>query len=142
VAAPQPAQHFANSLFKSPIESTRDVYGKGTVLWDQGTSYVETITIELIAASRAERRAMIRGMRKALAPLEDRPSLKLRLPTYFDRVATFTVLNTQVVDSAVSLGRRHAVLSVDLRVPEVELENYVKLRPQVDTNVGPDVDTE
>lgn len=137
VAAPQPAEHLAGSLGKWPIESSRDKFGKGTVLWNLGTEYKEILTIDIVAASRAERRAMIRGFRRALSPLEARPSLKLVVPGYFDQVATFTLMNTQIVDTDVFLGRRRAILSVDLRFTEVELENYVALRPRIEVETKP-----
>lgn len=135
ISAPTPGDHVVCALQPYVMDDTRDVYGRGTVLQNLGTDYRETLQLELLAGERAERRALIRGLRRALQPHEDRASLRLRMTGYYDRVASFTLLNSQIVETEVSLGRRKAVLSVELRFTEVELVNAVTFRPQIDTQV-------
>lgn len=127
-----------HSFGTNVMESTRDVYGKGTVLVDLGTSYTEVVPLELWATNSAERRALLAGMRVALSPTENRPSLKLRMPDYFDRVATFTLLGEIRDDSDAALDRRKAQIDVDVRFQEVGLVNYVGFRPQLVVDVTDD----
>jgi hypothetical protein len=132
----QRATRVVHSLFTSPMECTRDVFGKGTVLWDLGTSYQETIALEVWTQDALQRRAVLRGLRIGFSPLEGVPSLKLRIPGYYDRVATFTMLGEQRDDSDAPEDRRKVQVDVDLRLPEVRLANYASFRPRTRVDVS------
>jgi hypothetical protein len=110
-------------------EGSIDVYGVGTALVCL-SEYVEQFTIELWASQRAERRSLVAGITTALRSSETSYSIRLTLPNYFNRVATFALDDQQYVDDPdVVRGRRRAHLIVTLSVPEVVLVNVSRLRP-------------
>ena len=117
-------------------EATVDVYGKGSALLVLG-EYIEPLTIEVYASHRAERRALMAGLKVALRPLEESSSLLLRLPHYYDQTASFTLLESQYIDDPdIIRGKRRGQFPVQLRVPEVALVDVVTLKPYVELEIG------
>ncbi len=106
-------------------DATADVYGKGTALVELG-DYVEELNLEVWAATIPERRALTTGLREAFSPLEESSALRLKLPDYYDRIATFELIGTRRIEDTAHLGRRKAQLRVRLTVPEVALVRYVR----------------
>lgn len=128
-------------------ESTVDVYGPGTVLLSLA-EYVEEFNLEVWADSKPQRRGLVAGMLEAFMPLQESGSLRLKLPDYFDRVATFDYEGLKYVDDPdVVKNRYRAQLRVTMTVPEVARVGYVRLTPilelelvdsQVEAQVGVD----
>lgn len=116
------------------VEGTRDVYGRGTALVDLG-EYVEPIMLEAWGSHPAERRSILAGI-EAVIRLGSRSSaLRLKLPEYFDRVASFALNESQYVDDPdLVRGRRRGQVMLELRVQEVLLVDAVTLRPYVDVD--------
>lgn len=120
-------------------ESTLDVYAPGTALLWYG-DYVEPLMLEVFSAHKAERRALLAGLKIALRPLEQSSSLNLKLPAYFDRIAQFTMTESQYIDDPdVIRGRRRGQIPLVLRVPEVVLVDVVTLKPYVHLETGESV---
>jgi hypothetical protein len=110
------------------LEETVDEFGEGTVLVYE-SDYVETFTVEVWGASRAERRALVAGLKAALVG-EASQALAMVLRDYYGQIATFLLLGAQNFDDPdVARNRRRAGLSVQLTVPEVRLARYPVLRP-------------
>lgn len=125
-------------------ESTRDVYGHGTVL-QRMTQYIELINLMVMTASRAERRSILQGLETQLSPTEFMAGLKLRMPEYFNRVACFTLSNRALLDTdEAPQGRRNGVMQIELRFETVALVNYTELQPPqfpgLGDQVGPDIE--
>ncbi len=105
-------------------EATADVFGAGTVLVSL-SEHVEELNVELWADEIPQRRSLVSGMHEAMMPLETSASLMLKLPSYYDRVASFSLMGvTYIDDPDVIRGRRRAQLRVLLNVPTVALVNY------------------
>ncbi len=120
------------------IDDTADVFGPGTILIERGT-YCEQIAIEVLGSKHAHRVAMVNGLQEALTVWEN-GILILRLPDYYDQLATFSLVATEYIDDdPVFKNRRRADLYVDMEVPEVSLVRYKPFRPESVIAVGPEV---
>ncbi len=119
------------------IEESVDVFGRGTVLVYKGT-YVERITLELWGSPRAERAALMSGVGEALTSTDNSYQTRLKLPAYFNQIATFEFLGKTYVDDPVldQRFRRRGHVFVQLRVPDVQLVNYRLMRPRVTSTVN------
>ena len=118
------------------IEETADVFGLGTALVLE-SEYSETLTVEVWASTRAERRALVAGISVALRAVEDSYSTRIKLPEYFDQVAEFWLDETRYIDDPdVVRGRRRAHLMVGLRVPEVYLINVERFQGYATVEAG------
>lgn len=110
------------------LEETLDEFGEGTVLVYE-SDHVESFTVEVWGASRAERRALVAGLKVALVG-ETSQALAMVLPDYFGQVATFLLAGAQNFDDPdVVRNRRRAGLTLQLTVPEVRLVRYPTLQP-------------
>lgn len=117
------------------IEESKDVYGLGTALLDQGW-YAETFTIECWTNHPAEREAVLGGIEAALRMSDRSSALALTLPGYYGRIAQFSLESAQHVDDpAVIQGRRRGQIQVALGVQPVLLVNAVTLEPHVTVGV-------
>jgi hypothetical protein len=123
------------------LEETRDVFGPNTVLVQYG-EYVEDFMIEVFSAKHPERRAIVAGLKEMMRASENSSALWLTLPHYFDQVAVFELNGSEYVEDPDTIrNRRHAYLSVTLRVPQMSLINYVPFDPSLIVSVGVEVDT-
>jgi hypothetical protein len=118
------------------IEETRDVYGKGTVVIETGM-YTETLNVEVWSSVEGQRRSVKSGIQTALRALADSGSLRLKLPAYYDQVASFTLLESQSVDDPdVIRNRRRAMIFIEMQVLSCFLSRYVEFRPSVQTRLA------
>lgn len=108
-------------------------YGPNTALEQTGV-YREQLTIEAWSSPKAERRGLVAGLKLAL--LSGAGTIRMRLPDYYDQIATFLLEETLYVDDPdVIRGRRRAQLKVAMTVPEVRLVSYPTLRVIVEVRV-------
>ncbi len=123
------------------IEESKDVYGRGTALLHQG-DWVELLGVEIIASQPPIREGIKAGLVALFRAQEQSSAIRLSLPAYYDRVASFALDESENFDDAeVILGRRRAELYVELQVPEVLLVDATTLKPMVEVvEVGPDVE--
>jgi hypothetical protein len=113
------------------IDGTADVYGPGTFLIRK-SDWVEQIAIEVLGAEDAMRTALKAGLEEALTNGEDSYALQLRLPAYYNQVATFASDEGEVLeDDPVFRNRRRADLYVTMTVPEVALVRAPDFDPSV-----------
>lgn len=111
-------------------EDTLHLYGRDTALVFFGW-HAEDVVVELWCANVPQRRSVVAGLKFAFWAQEGRGSVDLRLPGYFDRSARFTLSKAWVIDEPESLkgGRRRALLTLHLQVPEVMLVDAGTMRP-------------
>jgi hypothetical protein len=115
-----------------PIDGTEDVYGQGTMLY-RACDWVETFTIEAYCAKHSVRVALKSGIQSVFRMLEESSTLRLKLPRYYDQVATFDLEGGNQSDDLEGVrNRRRGQLAVQLQVREVFLANYVLMKPSVD----------
>lgn len=111
------------------IEETYEQFGRGTVLIHQG-EYIETFMVEVWGSHIADRRSVLAGIEAVIRTNERSNALQLTLPTYFNRVASFSLIDSQYIDDPdVVRGRRRGQIAVELRVPEVLLVDAITMRP-------------
>lgn len=121
------------------IDGTADVYGPGTFLVRK-SDWVEQIAIEVLGAEDATRTALKAGLEEALTNGETSYALRLRLPSYYDQIATFSSDEGEVLeDDPVFKNRRRADLYVTMTVPEVALVRAPDFEPSVDVDVTTEV---
>lgn len=114
------------------VDDTEDVYGEGTVLYTMG-DHEETFVIDILAAKHAVRRAIVAGLEVVMGQGEESPALRLSLPDYYDRVATFLLGDVEYVDDGeVVKNRRRARVMCGLSVPKVLLVNRVTMQLVLD----------
>lgn len=114
------------------LDETADVYAPGKALVELA-SYSELLNVEIWASNPAQRRGLVAGMLEAMMPLEESSALRLKLPEYFDRVATFEFDGERYIDDPdIVRGRFRAQLRIQLTVPEVALVKYGRQRVLVD----------
>lgn len=133
-----PARGLLDSVGLGPPDfelDSIDVFAPGTGLIYLG-DWIETLTIELWASHRAERRALVSGMKVAMHPLQETWALRLKLPGYYNLVAEFTANEFQYIDEPdVIRGRRRAQIITELRVPEVVLVEVTTLKVAIDVRL-------
>jgi hypothetical protein len=116
-------------------EATYNKFGRGTVLQVQ-TEYNETVTVEIWASTRAERRAIIAGLECALVPTEQLSGIRFLLPDYYDQTATFTLNRSTRVEDNAGQNRRLARLEVEMRFNVVRPVNVVEMTPSSAVDVS------
>lgn len=113
------------------LECTKDKYGLGTAVVQIG-EYTEELNFEIWAESPAQRRSVIVGMQDAFTCCEQSGTLRLKLPDYFDSVATFELRGTKRIDDFDGVrNRRRAHMRVGLTVPRLRLARYTLFKPSV-----------
>lgn len=116
-------------------EKTAGIAGPGTALLRNG-DYVEDFIIEVWGSKKAERRALVAGLKSALRANDGSYSIYLSLPQYWNMTAEFTLNESQYLDGdEVSRNRRRAHIMVTMRVCEVTLTNVRRLNASVETTV-------
>lgn len=133
---PGPGKSEALGLGAYIEETSKDVFAPGTVVQWQ-SEYSETFTIEIACATRAQRRAIVAGIVRAMSPTEFMYGIRFRMPDYFNQLVVF-VVNQRTIsrDFGSSMKRRHmAEIEVEMRLTEVSLQNYVAVQPRVDVDV-------
>lgn len=117
------------------LDETANKYGEGLVLYNIG-DWVEELNVEVWASSIPERRSLVVGMTEAFTMIEESGTLRLKLPTYFDQVASFVLIGTRYIDDTDSArNRRRAMMRVQLTVPQVRLARFQRLVPMFEVEV-------
>lgn len=135
--APGAGQHVALGLGGGIVcEESVGKFGPNTVVEQLG-EYVEQLSIEAWGHSRAERAGVVAGLKAAFQSAAASYAIRLRLPDYFDQIATFVFDESAYVEEPDAIrGRRRALLKTTLRVPDVRLVAYPSLRPIVEIQVA------
>jgi hypothetical protein len=121
-------------------ESTRDMYGKGTVVQWQ-VEHVETFQLEVHAARIPDRRAIIAGLETAFVPTEQLSGLRFRMPEYYNELVRFVLNGKQLLDDQdAGRSRRKVRFELEMAFNIVALVNYVPLQPVVDTALDVEAD--
>lgn len=119
-------------------ESTVDKYQAGTVVQWQN-EYVETLLVEIWAATKPQQRAILSALETAFMPTEQMSGIRFRMPDYFDQPVVFMLGAREIFDEPDSArGRRRARLELGMRFTIVSLVNSTNLRTT--TQVSVDVD--
>ncbi len=121
-------------------ERTIDQFGRNTAIQVQ-SQYVETIFVDMICATKQERRAMLNGIVTALNPTELMYGIRFKMPDYYNEVVTFAVEKATInEDEDSTKGRRTARIELTMYFHQVALVNAEPLRPAVTvlTDFDPD----
>ena len=129
---PSDGQYLPIGLTSFLVEDTRDVYGKGTVVQWQ-SEYQEDIGLEVMAGSKAERRAIVLGLEQALSPTEQWAGIRFKMPSYYDQLVCFELQKRRLDEIDSGRNHRKAMLTVTMRYTVCALVDYVPLQPQVTT---------
>ena len=111
-------------------EETLHRFGRDTALVFFGF-HTEEVTLELWCRDVPQRRSVVAGLKAAFWAGEGRGTVDLLLPEYYCRKARFWLSKAWVPDEPESLrgGRRRALLTLRLQVPEVLLVDAGTMRP-------------
>lgn len=109
----------------------------GRVL-QSAAEFTQTITIDLWCTNATERMGLIAMLEDAFDPVDWMSGFRLRLPHYFNAVATFIKANIMAVDSTENANRRWRLASMTLQatVPQIRMVGAVpglELRFEVET---------
>ncbi len=116
------------------LEETYGLYGPGTVVVRYG-EYIEPFTIEVVAAKKASRRAVVAGLEAVLRMVSESGNLRLILPEFFGALADFDMTGTLYIDDPyVAQNRRKAHIYVTLTMSDLWLAHGI-VRFQPSTNV-------
>ncbi len=122
-------------------EDTVDRYKRGTVVQWQG-EYVETIFLEIWAATKPEQRSILSGLEIAFMSIEQMSGIRFRMPDYYDQPVVFMLQAREVFDEPDSArGRRRARLEIEMRFTVVALVNTLPLSTALKTDVDVNEDT-
>lgn len=125
--ATQPADYEAIGMTVYIDESSRDRFGKGTVVIWLG-EYVEELAVELWSDTKAHRRGMLVGIEQALSPYELMAGIRFLMPDYYDQLCCFELLTREVVDDEEAVRiRRKARFVVRLRFNCVAVVNVEEI---------------
>jgi hypothetical protein len=103
------------------IDGSENQFAPGTALIIPG-EYVETVTLEVWASKRVERRSIIAGIEADMLREQQSTATRLLLKVYFNQVASFSLDNREIIDDNDSArGRRRAHLYIEMRVPIAQL---------------------
>jgi hypothetical protein len=117
------------------LEDTVGVAGPGTALLRAG-DYIEPFIVEVWGSKKAERRALVAGLKAAFRANDGSSAIFLSLPAYYNETAAFELIESQYIDGdEVSRNRRRAHLMVTMRVCEVTLVNVRQMNADVATTV-------
>lgn len=121
-------------------EQSMDEFGKGTVLFVHGEQ-IEHITVRIKTMFRADRRAVMAGLERALSPFEQIwGGMRLFCGSdYYNQTPGFFIDTTRVIDGPESANnRREATISLSMHVQIVELVNYKAIIPLTPTTTDGD----
>lgn len=124
------------------FEETYGIAGPGTAVARLG-EYVEPFILEIVAASKADRRALVAGLQRVFRLINESNSLYLKLPQLFDTVANFDLTSSiPVLDEVYAdQNRRKAQLFITLTVPDVYLARGIPLlKPSISLELGTEVE--
>lgn len=94
--------------------------------------YIETVPIEVWGSKIAERRALLAGLEAVFGAFESTTDVRLVVPDYFGLVATYTLLDGELIDDIETpRGRRRAHLYVQMTVPVARSARFMELNPYV-----------
>jgi hypothetical protein len=117
------------------LDDSLDKFGKGTALVYLG-EYTETFTLEVWGSKQGERRAMMAAIETAMLANPSVWALRIKLPDYFDNVATFYPVQRELVDDPeTARNRRRGHIFVMLSVPWILQVNARTLQPLVAVDI-------
>jgi hypothetical protein len=115
----------------SADESTRDLYGAGTVLVPQHEHH-EQVKLHVHASTKAQRRMVAACLESAFSPTEDRSGIVFSLPAYYDQTCGFLLVERNREDGVDNAARRRTEdLTLELQMNIVRLVRYVPLQPLI-----------
>lgn len=121
-------------------EKSTNVFAKNTMIQVQAQT-VETIFIDIICATKQERRAILDGIITSLNPTEFMAGVRFKMPDYYNEVVTFVVMKKQILEDEDSArGRRVGRIHVQMYFHQVALVNAEPLIPEMTvlTDYDPD----
>lgn len=100
--------------------------------------FTQTITIDLWCTNATERMGLIAMLEDAFDPVDWMSGFRLRLPHYFNAVASYLKVNLSAVDSTENANRRWRLASMTLQaaVPQIRMVGALpglELRIEVET---------
>lgn len=120
-------EHEVIGLTSYLAESTKDKFGKGTVLQVQN-GYVENFKLWVFTDEKPMRRAMLSRLMNKLSPTEQMYGIRFRMPEYYDEMVCFTVNRSSRPDDVDSANRRRrGMLEVEMRFNMVALVNAAEV---------------
>lgn len=133
------AEYEAIGMTSYVEEDTVDKYEPGTVLiWLY--EFVETFSIEVWCETKAQRRAIVAGIERALCPLEYMSGVRFKMPDYYDQLVCFALQGRELVDDDFAVrNRRRARMSVEMRHNVVALVPVNPLELTASLEVGEEV---
>lgn len=79
------------------------------------SNYVETLFVDVLTATKQQRRAMLQGIITALSPTEFMYGIRFRMPEYYDEVVTFSPQQGTIIEEEDGArGRRMARIEVQM----------------------------
>lgn len=125
------------------LEETYGLYGPGTVVVRYG-EYIEPFTIEVVAAKKATRRAVVAGLEAVLRMVSESGNLRLSLPEFFGALVDFDMTGTLYIDDPyVAQNRRKAHIYVTMTVSDLWLAHGVaRFQPSTNLQIGTEVQVE
>jgi hypothetical protein len=119
----------------SILDETEGVAGPGTALQLSG-EYREQVVIEVWGSKKAERRALMAGLKTALRASDGSSAIYLTLPDYYDTTVGFELVESLYIDGdEVARNRRRGHIVVDMRVYELAVVNVRELIVSAHTTV-------
>jgi len=110
-------------------ESSFGKHGANSVLQVQ-YEHVESVTLEIWASSRAERRAFMGSLETAFNPVEEMSGFVLTIPDYYNETVVFLLLRKGIMDDPdTAKNRRHGFIEVEMRFNVVKLVNARTMQP-------------
>lgn len=133
------ANYNSLGLGSSVDEDTYGKYAPATALTAQ-SDYREIVFIDILCKTKQERRAIREGLVHAMNPTEFMYGLRLRMPDYFNQVATYSLNTSSTIDDALEAAknRRSLRVSFELSFVEVRLVPFERLVPQFRLDVDTD----
>ncbi|GAC1446920.1 MAG: hypothetical protein PVSMB8_04830 [Vulcanimicrobiaceae bacterium] len=131
---PGPAAYDPTGLSVFIEEDSFNEFAPGTALQWQA-EYQEKFGLEIWAAERSERAAILAGLEVAFSPLEQMAGVRLRMLDYYKMPACFTLEDRKNEETDAVRGRRKAVLTIEVRFTLCQLIQVVKLDPLTVVNV-------
>lgn len=118
-------------------EGSADQFGRGSALQVQ-YEQLEFFPMEVWAASKPERRAIVAGLQESFVPSEQMYGLRLKMLAYYGETVCFTLWKVQRPDLDAVRGRRRAVFRVEMRFNVVKLVNVERMQePTIVVEAGP-----
>jgi hypothetical protein len=121
----------AHALSPTMLEETFGLFGSETVLWKTAELAIR-LQVDFWCTNKPERTAILAALPELFNPSEDRAGIVVQGPReYYDRTVRFSLVETERVDTAVTVEQRDRQLRalVLAEVDEVHLRRAVLMHP-------------